>query len=133
MSGTSLDGLDLAYCHIWQEETTWKFEIKETKSISYSQEMQEKLKNSIFLAADELLIFHNTYGTWLGEQAKNFIEENSLEVDAIASHGHTTHHQPENGLTFQIGSGQHLANASGQKVVCDFRTNDVALSGQGAP
>ncbi len=133
MSGTSLDGLDLGYCHIWQEETSWKFEIKETKSISYSQEMRDKLKNSIFLSADELLIFHNAYGTWLGEQAKIFIEENSLEVDAIASHGHTTHHQPENGLTFQIGSGQHLANASGQKVVCDFRTNDVALGGQGAP
>ncbi len=133
MSGTSLDGLDLAHCHIWQEETTWKFEIKETKSISYSSEMQEKLKNSIFLAADELLVFHNTYGTWLGEQAKAFIKVNNLEVDAIASHGHTTHHQPENGLTFQIGSGQHLANASGQKVVCDFRTNDVSLGGQGAP
>lgn len=133
MSGTSLDGLDLAYCHIWKENETWKFEIRETKSISYSQGMQDKLKNSIFLPADELLIFHNSYGTWLGEQAKEFIEEYNLEVDAISSHGHTTHHQPENGLTFQIGSGQHLANASGQKVVCDFRTNDVALDGQGAP
>jgi len=133
MSGTSLDGLDLAYCHIWQEGNTWKFEIKETKSISYSEEMQDKLKNSIFLAADELLIFHNSYGTWLGKQAKQFIKESNLKVDAIASHGHTTHHQPEKGLTFQIGSGQHLANTSGQKVVCDFRTNDVALGGQGAP
>lgn len=133
MSGTSLDGLDLAYCHIWQEETIWKFEIKETKSISYAAEMQDKLKNSIFLSADALLIFHNSYGTWLGEQAKTFIKENNLDVDAIASHGHTTHHQPENGLTFQIGSGQHLANESGQKVICDFRTNDVALGGQGAP
>jgi len=133
MSGTSLDGLDLANCHIWQEQDSWKFEIKETKSISYSKKMQNNLKDSILLPADELLIFHNTYGSWLGEQAKTFIEENNLEVDAIASHGHTTHHQPENGLTFQIGSGQHLANTSGQKVVCDFRTNDVALGGQGAP
>jgi len=133
MSGTSLDGLDLAYCNIWTEDTSWKFEIKKTKSISYSPEMQDKLKNSIFLSADELLIFHNTYGTWLGEEAKQFIEENNLDVAAIASHGHTTHHQPENGLTFQIGSGQHLANTSGQKVVCDFRTNDVALGGEGAP
>ncbi|HDZ15386.1 MAG TPA: anhydro-N-acetylmuramic acid kinase, partial [Pricia sp.] len=46
---------------------------------------------------------------------------------------HTTHHRPEMGVTFQIGSGQHLANASGLKVICDFRTNDVALKGQGAP
>ena len=133
MSGTSLDGLDLAHCHIWQEEDSWKFEIQSTESISYSEEMQTKLKNSIFLSADELLRFNNEYGIWLGDQARAFIERNKLEVDAIASHGHTTHHQPENGLTFQIGSGQHLANASGQKVVCDFRTNDVALGGQGAP
>ncbi|MBT8184154.1 MAG: anhydro-N-acetylmuramic acid kinase, partial [Eudoraea sp.] len=89
--------------------------------------------NSIYLSAEELLIFHNSYGSWLGEQARIFIEENSLDTDLIASHGHTTHHQPQNGLTFQIGSGQHLANASGIVTVCDFRTNDVALGGQGAP
>ncbi|MGB5554749.1 MAG: anhydro-N-acetylmuramic acid kinase [Flavobacteriaceae bacterium] len=133
MSGTSLDGLDLACCHIRQDAGSWKFEIKATKSISYASEMQEKLKNSIALPADELLIFHNSYGAWLGQQAKIFIEEKNLEVDVISSHGHTTHHQPKNGLTFQIGSGQHLANTSGYKVICDFRTNDVALGGQGAP
>lgn len=133
MSGTSLDGLDLAFCHIWQSGTKWKFEIKDTKSISYSPEMQSKLRDSIFLPAEELLVFHNSYGTWLGEQCKLCIQENSLNVQYIASHGHTTHHRPELGLTFQIGSGQHLANASGHKVICDFRTNDVALGGQGAP
>lgn len=133
MSGTSLDGLDLAYCHIWKDSEHWKFDIKKTQSISYSEEMQAKLKDSIFLSADELLKFHNSYGSWLGEHSKTFIQDNGLEVDAIASHGHTTHHQPKNGLTFQIGSGQHLANASRKKVVCDFRTNDVALGGQGAP
>ena len=133
MSGTSLDGLDLAYCHIWEEADYWKFDILNTRSITYSQEMQDKLKNSIYLPADELLILHNTYGTWLGQQAREFIGDNNLNVDAIASHGHTTHHKPEHRLTFQVGSGQHLANASGCKVVCDFRTNDVALGGQGAP
>ncbi|MFC4097948.1 anhydro-N-acetylmuramic acid kinase [Euzebyella saccharophila] len=133
MSGTSLDGLDLAYCIIQEKEGAFNFEIAETMSISYSKEMKEKLKNSIYLKADELLVFHNAYGTWLGEQTLQFIQDKQLEVDAIASHGHTTHHQPENGLTFQIGSGQHLANAAGVKTVCDFRTNDIALNGQGAP
>tara|TARA_R110000868_G_scaffold136879_3_gene350106 strand:+ start:22021 stop:23127 length:1107 start_codon:yes stop_codon:yes gene_type:complete len=133
MSGTSLDGLDLAYCHIWQTPQAWKFEIKQSHSIPYKEEMQEKLKKSIFLPADQLLQFHNSYGTWLGTQTKDFIEANKLDVDFIASHGHTTHHQPQNGLTFQIGSGQHLANECATKVVCDFRTNDVALGGQGAP
>ncbi|MDT7830154.1 anhydro-N-acetylmuramic acid kinase [Pricia sp. S334] len=133
MSGTSLDGLDLAFCHIWQTGTDYNFKIKETKSVSYDPEMSTKLRDSIFLPAEELLGFHNSYGVWLGEQCRIFIDEHGLNVECIASHGHTTHHRPEMGLTFQIGSGQHLANASGHKVVCDFRTNDIALGGQGAP
>jgi len=133
MSGTSLDGLDLAYCHIWKKFDQWKFEIKETRGISYDNEMRDRLKNSIALPADELLIFHNTYGSWLGQQSREFIEEKDLDVDIIASHGHTTHHKPQQGLTFQIGSGQHLANGSRHKTVCDFRTNDISLGGEGAP
>ncbi|XHP72458.1 Anhydro-N-acetylmuramic acid kinase [Arenibacter antarcticus] len=133
MSGTSLDGLDLAYCHIWKTPTGWDFDLKETLSIPYSTTLKEKLKNAIFLPAEELLQFHNSYGTWLGKQSKEFIDAHNLEVDFIGSHGHTTHHQPQKGFTFQIGSGQHLANESGTKVICDFRTNDVALGGQGAP
>ncbi len=133
MSGTSLDGLDMAYCHIWNHNGQWKFDIKESESIAYDAGWQSKLKNSIYLPADELLMLHNTYGIWLGRQAKEFAEKFTLDVDFVASHGHTTHHQPNKGFTFQIGSGQHLANESGLKVVCDFRTNDVALGGQGAP
>ncbi|MEE9364934.1 MAG: anhydro-N-acetylmuramic acid kinase [Cellulophaga sp.] len=133
MSGTSLDGLDLAYCHIWKKEDQWDFEIKKTKSISYDSSLQNRLKNSIFLSAEELLLFHNEYGISLGKWTKEFISEHNLEIDFIASHGHTTHHQPEKGFTFQIGSGQHLANEIDSKVICDFRTNDVALGGQGAP
>jgi len=133
MSGTSLDGLDLAYCHIREVNEGWDFNIEATKSVSYDAEMKENLKKSILLAADDLLIFHNSYGTWLGEQARAFLSEKDLSVDFIASHGHTTHHKPARGLTFQIGSGQHLANASGYTTVCDFRYNDVALGGQGAP
>jgi len=133
MSGTSLDGLDLCYCHLWKDPEGWNYEILLTKSVSYGKEFKAKLKDAIYLSAEELLIFHNTYGQWLGQQSKTFIDENDLEIDLIASHGHTTHHQPQNGLTFQIGSGQHLANASGHRTVCDFRSNDVALGGEGAP
>lgn len=133
MSGTSLDGLDIVYCHIWKTPLQWEFEILRTKSISYSETMARKLKNAIHLPADTLLILNNTYGTWLGKETQLFIDEHHLEVDFIASHGHTIHHQPESGMTYQIGSGQHLVNASGHTVICDFRSNDVALGGQGAP
>ncbi|MDC6389821.1 anhydro-N-acetylmuramic acid kinase [Maribacter sp. PR1] len=133
MSGTSLDGLDLAYCHFWNKKNKWEFEIKNTKSISYSSEMQKELKDAIHLSAEKLIQLHNNYGTWLGEQALNFISETNLEVDFIASHGHTSHHRPELGVTFQLGCGQHLANASKKTVISDFRSNDLALGGQGAP
>lgn len=133
MSGTSLDGLDIAYCQISKTLNRWSYSIGQTKSISYDSQMKDELKNSIYLSAEELLTFNNAYGTWVGKQVKSFIKEYDLKVDFIASHGHTTHHQPENGLTYQIGCGQHLANESGNKVICDFRSNDLALGGQGAP
>ena len=133
MSGTSLDGLDIAYCHFKKLEGQWLFELKASKSIGYSSEFKARLKKSIELPAIALLLFHNEYGQWMGMKAADFIGDNQLEVDFLASHGHTVFHQPDKGLTYQIGSGQHLANAAGKKVICDFRTNDVALGGQGAP
>ncbi|WP_431161375.1 anhydro-N-acetylmuramic acid kinase [Flagellimonas beolgyonensis] len=133
MSGTSLDGLDMAYCHIWKDNEHWHFSIKHTKDVSYTDEMREYLKNAIYLSEEDHAQLHKDYGVWLGEQAKLFIEELGEEVDFIASHGHTSHHRPKEGITFQLGDGQLLANTSGKQVVCDFRTKDVSLKGQGAP
>lgn len=134
MSGTSLDGLDIAYCHLWQTtENNWGFRILNAETIPYNITWKSALKNAILLSEDEHSTLDKTYGEWLGKQAKTFIQKNSLEVDFIASHGHTSHHRPEDGYTFQLGNGQDLANASGQKVVCDFRTLDVQNGGQGAP
>ncbi len=133
MSGTSLDGLDIVYCHFEKKNDIWDFTIFNTQSIDYDTILKEKLKNTVNLNAVSLLAFHNEYGNWLGNQVKDFILDHNLKVDFISSHGHTVFHQPEIGLTYQIGSGQHIANACGHKVISDFRTNDVALGGQGAP
>lgn len=133
MSGTSLDGLDLAYCSFTKQDTRWKYQIIKTESLSYDSTLQQNLKEAIDYPAIQLLQLHSSYGIWLGEKAKSFIEKHKLAVDYIASHGHTTHHRPELGFTLQIGSGQHIANTTNLPVVCDFRSNDVALGGQGAP
>ena len=133
MSGTSLDGLDMALCHIWQENGHWNYSIKHTKDVSYTDKMRERLKNAIYLSEKDHTQLHRDYGIWLGEQAKTFIKEIDGDVDFIASHGHTSHHRPHDGITFQLGDGQLLANTSGKKVVCDFRAKDVSLKGQGAP
>ena len=133
MSGTSLDGLDMAYCSFWKENGRWRFSLNKSICIEYTPDFQEKLKRSIELSALDLLLLNNEFGQWMGEQAKVFIAKNQLEVDLISSHGHTVFHQIDKRLTYQIGAGQALANAAGQKVICDFRTLDVTLGGQGAP
>ncbi|MEO9513760.1 MAG: anhydro-N-acetylmuramic acid kinase [Flavobacteriaceae bacterium] len=133
MSGTSLDGLDLAYCHLWKNNDTWAFSIEHTREVQYTEKMQDYLKNAIYLSEEAHDQLHKDYGVWLGEQAKNFIEAYNLQVDFISSHGHTSHHRPEDGFTFQLGDGQLLSNVSQKQLVCDFRTKDVSLGGQGAP
>ncbi|WGU67604.1 anhydro-N-acetylmuramic acid kinase [Capnocytophaga canimorsus] len=133
MSGTSLDGLDITFCHFEKENEQWFFDIEAAKSISYDQNMRESLKNAVHLSTEQLLRLHNQYGKWLGEQTQLFISEKKINPQAIASHGHTVFHQPQNGFTLQIGSGRHLSNVVQLPVICDFRVGDVALGGQGAP
>ncbi len=133
MSGTSLDGLDLALCHLVEEGGSWRYTIEHTKEVPYSKKMRETLGNAISLSDNDHMQLHRDYGSWLGKEAKKFMEEEKLEVDFIASHGHTSHHRPDQGITFQLGDGQILANESGTQVVCDFRSKDVSLGGQGAP
>ncbi|MGB5237080.1 MAG: anhydro-N-acetylmuramic acid kinase [Flavobacteriaceae bacterium] len=133
MSGTSLDGLDLAYCHFWEESGSWQFEIQKATTSAYNTEWTEKLQSAITYDVKDLFKLDREYGVYLGQQARAFIDREVLEVDYIASHGHTVHHQPDAGFTYQIGSGQHLATESGYLTICDFRTKDLVLGGQGAP
>lgn len=133
MSGTSLDGLDLAYCTFRNEQNNWKFKIEKTQTLAYNNHWKKQLRGSMVLQGDQLLELHHAYGLWLGVAAVDFIRKNDLKVDLIASHGHTVFHQPEKGVTFQLGEGQSLAAKSGRPVVSDFRTKDVVLGGQGAP
>ncbi len=133
MSGTSLDALDLAYCHFWQDSGKWNYEIKKATSVAYSPQWIKKLQSAIDYNAEDLFKLDREYGIYLGRKARAFIEKEQLTVDYVSSHGHTIHHQPDSGFTFQVGSGQHLATESGHLTVCDFRTKDLALGGQGAP
>lgn len=133
MSGTSLDGLDLACCRFWKQDSLWTFEIEATKTVPYSPAMKEILTSSIDLQVEDLLKLDIELGRFMGVESASFLKENELQLDAIASHGHTVHHRPDLGFTTQIGSGQELAISSGHKVICQFRSKDIALGGQGAP
>ena len=133
MSGTSLDGIDLAYIKM-HENLYEDFRIIKAETVSYSNEWKKKLQEAINYDKKDLQILDVDYGEFLGKTLNNFIREHCIsKLDFIASHGHTILHQPENGITLQIGNGQVIANVTQQKVVCDFRAQDVALGGQGAP
>ena len=133
MSGTSLDGLDLAFCQFWKESEQWRFSIEKTETRSYSNELRKQLREAISLDAVDLQSLDSQYGQFLGNAAADFLSSNRLKADLIASHGHTVHHRPDLGFTLQIGYGQHIANITGIKTICDFRSLDISLGGQGAP
>ncbi|CAN5115469.1 anhydro-N-acetylmuramic acid kinase [soil metagenome] len=133
MSGTSLDGIDLAYI-TFQKEEQWSFNILKAETKAYEKDWKDKLSRGIALPPEELQILDEEYTAFLAEVIMEFIRKNSInDLDAICSHGHTIKHEPENGLTLQIGNLPELADITGHPVVCDFRVQDVALGGQGAP
>jgi anhydro-N-acetylmuramic acid kinase len=133
MSGTSLDGIDLAYVH-FEKKKSWTFSIKKTQTIGYTAKWQNILTDihQEYLAKVETI--EEKYTDLLIHVIKEFIQINQIEVlDAICSHGHTIVHDPDRGITYQMGNKSKMATELNQVVVCDFRRQDVALGGQGAP
>jgi len=134
MSGTSLDGLDICYCSFEYEKEVYNYEILKVKTIKYNQNWKKKFIESKFLSKQELEDFDIEFGQFLGISVQDFIKKNTiLEIDFIASHGHTIFHQPEKKYTLQIGNGNEINKITDKTIVNDFRIQDVLLGGQGAP
>lgn len=138
MSGSSLDGLDLAYCEFTiisdrgsPRIASWQ--LGEATTLSYSKDWVSRLENAIHLNGLELTQLHSDFGTLIGDYCRQFIDRHDLQPDLIGSHGHTVFHYPAKGFTLQIGSGAAIAARTGITTVCDFRDLDVAHGGQGAP
>jgi anhydro-N-acetylmuramic acid kinase len=133
MSGTSLDGLDIAYVEFSEEADRWHYKIIKAESIGYDDSWRRRLAEAIHHENNELALLDKRYGQWLGRQIKEFLSRHGVNVDLVSSHGHTVFHDPDRGITRQIGDGQDIANLVGLRTVCDFRSGDVELGGQGAP
>ena len=133
MSGTSLDGLDICYTRFHLRDNKWEYRILQTATVSYPDELKEKLATAQLMDALHFARLHSDYGLYIGTQVRAFIETHDLSPDCVASHGHSIFHQPHLRLTCQIGSGAAIAAECGVDTICDFRTTDVALWGQGAP
>jgi anhydro-N-acetylmuramic acid kinase len=135
MSGSSLDGLDIAFVEFHENAGKWGYEIIEADCYPYPAEWIGRLKDAITLNALDYQLLHVDYGHYLGQQVNRFIEEYQLhyKVALIASHGHTTFHVPARKMTAQLGDGAALAAETLLPVVTDLRAVDMAFGGQGAP
>jgi len=133
MSGTSLDGLDIACCKFVKQEI-WSFEILHFKTVPYDDFFRAQLRNAPLLSDSDLQKLSLDFGRFMAQELSRFIDEYSIDkLDAISSHGHTVFHQPEKGITLQIGDPKPIYDIIEKPVIYDFRTQDVALGGQGAP
>jgi anhydro-N-acetylmuramic acid kinase len=141
MSGSSLDGLDIALCRFDAERKGREFflaawELLRAETTSFSETWQKRLRELPFVSGFELAEAHADFGRYMGELVQLFFAKHNLksdQIDLIASHGHTIFHEPAKGFTVQIGDGASMATITGCKVACDFRSSDVSLGGQGAP
>lgn len=132
MSGTSLDGIDLAWCRFSRKTSEWQYTIVKATTVPYPDEMRMRLATATEMSAFEYARLNNDLGELFADSINNWLGGGE-RPDFIASHGHTIFHQPNIGLTTQIGNGAVIAAKTKLPVVCDFRTKDVALHGQGAP
>ena len=135
MSGSSLDGLDIAYCQIdWEKDQVHDWKIIQSETLPFSEKWQNRLSG---LPMQSALIFAKTdtyFGYYLAELIQQFIDKyQPPQIDFIASHGHTIFHEPDNRISIQIGSGAAIAALTGITTITDFRTQDIALEGEGAP
>ena len=134
MSGSSLDGIDLAYCMFTTGGKRWIYRIEQAYTIPFNDELNHQLKNPHILSAEEMVHLDIKLGRFIGEAAMQLIQNCGLEkADYIASHGHTLFHNPSKLYTTQIGNGAIMAALTKIPVIADFRSLDVCLGGQGAP
>lgn len=147
MSGTSLDGLDLALCEISGEGENTVVKIEQFETIDYSEEIKTEIRK---VFAKKTIDFQHLVllNEWIADLHAGMINDylskwniSASEVDLIASHGQTVLHAPKflhqqekfPNATLQIGDGDHIAVKTGIITLSDFRQKHIAAGGEGAP
>lgn len=147
MSGTSLDGLDIALCEISENGENTAVKLLEFETIDYSEDIKIEIRKVFAkktIDFEQLVVLNE----WIGILHANMINDAlkkwnipSTEVDLIASHGQTVLHAPKflhqlekfPNATLQIGDGDHIAVKTGIITLSDFRQKHIAAGGEGAP
>ena len=147
MSGTSLDGLDIALCRIEGSGLTTKIELLNFETIPYTDDFKNEVR-TVFSKKQIDLEKLCLLNSWIALQHAEMINVclqkwnvKNEDIDLIASHGQTIYHAPERlhqqhkfgNATLQIGDGDHLAVATGIITISDFRQKNIAAGGEGAP
>ncbi len=133
MSGTSLDGLDLALCQFKLKNGKWVFSIEEASTVEYSAMWISNLAEASTLPSDKLISLDRKYGIFIGETINTFLTSVNKKPDFIVSHGHTIFHQPNEAYNFQLGNGNDIFSITSIPIISDLRSLDVSMGGQGAP
>ena len=133
MSGSSLDGVDLACCEFSQANNIWNYKIVAAETLPYPADIKAKLDEACLHSRDQIVDLDLLLGKFFGNLLNEFHGKYKLLPALISSHGHTILHEPHRGITLQAGSGKEIARKTGIRVVNDFRREDVAQGGQGAP
>lgn len=133
MSGSSMDGCDLACCDLSWNGQKWTYKILEAETIPYEAALKLKLEEACRWSRKEIEKLDEELGSYYAKLLNDFHQRHALFPDYIASHGHTILHEPHLGVTYQAGKGSIMAEETGIAVVNDFRSEDVAQGGQGAP
>lgn len=133
MSGTSLDGLDLALCEFERVRGRYLYKILQARTVAYTSKWKHLLSGAKNTNAKNYFRLHAEYGAYMAREVNRFLKQSKRKPAYLASHGHTVFHQPELGFSTQLGCGATLAAQTGISTVCDFRSLDVAYRGQGAP
>ncbi|NGP77427.1 anhydro-N-acetylmuramic acid kinase [Balneolaceae bacterium YR4-1] len=147
MSGTSLDGLDIALCDVTGSGTDTSVDLVRFDTISYDRNTREALSEITSVEQAELekvCIMNARLGELHAQMILDTLDKWSikpLDVDCIASHGQTIFHAPKSkhgvndlpNATLQIGDGDHIASKTGILTISDFRQKHTAVGGEGAP
>ena len=133
MSGTSLDGVDIVYVKFNLNES-WRFKIINSKTYKYADSTVDMLSDISKKNLEEIKEIDVVYSNKLAKIISEFIEEFSVnKIDFVRSHGQNDINDPSNLITYQMGNLSTLSKEINQKVICDFRVQDVKLGGEGAP
>ncbi|MFN5147790.1 MAG: anhydro-N-acetylmuramic acid kinase [Flavobacteriia bacterium] len=137
MSGTSLDGLDIAHVSFSMDANSGdSYHLMNCQTYDIPEDLRSKLSNAYNYSVPSICQLDKELGRFYADCVNDLIKKhgiNKKNILAIASHGQTILHQPQNGFTLQIGCGSTLSYHTGIDVINDFRSLDIIAGGQGAP